>query len=585
MKFLRLILAFTLILSMAFAITVNAGNFRDVPSNHFAAEAIRWVSSPANGSFMVGDAAGNFNPTRVTDSFETAIILAMAAGFTYSPASITPAQQVMFDRAYEQHGQLLANMAATHPNWRRATNREIAFLLELGILTQSDLANFMTPGGNAAPLTKEAASAFILRLAGHDDFTGPGFSFRDNSEITQMYRRYAYLAHELGVVTDYNGYFEPRRLITRAELAQMFHTLRIAAPGTPGAAVSASASAPPPASAASSDSPFSAAFHGTISSITIGTSGQPSSVQITTEYGTGAYVFGNNPIIVVNDVRRGISDLSPGMLTAVGLDSDGRIISMLARTNAATTPGLPVQGGTPPVQWPVQPIPTPTPATNSATIQGNLTGRHFVNIAPVLTVEDRSGNTHNLPIAADTYITRNGLAADWTYLRIGDEITAQTEFNRPVSIYATGETSSASGILEEIHITLDLDTILIRQANDVVIRLALPPEIYDIYTLRLGMEIRVYIDSREIYDMEVLTDIIYPNQRGESFIGYIQSLRHGHTMVVSRDEDRQTIRVDGNTVNTATDQVLNFRDLRTGMRLYIVMQPDSNNAQSITILP
>ena len=585
MKFLRLPLTLTLLFSIIFTSTVNANTFRDVPANHFALEAIRWVSNPANGSYMVGDASNNFNPSRVMDSFETAITFAMAAGFRYSLASITPAEQAMFDRAYERHRPVLASMATQHPSWRRTADREIAFLLELEILTQDDLAHFMVRGAGgtetAASLTKEVASAFILRLYGSNDFTEPNFTFRDNAEISPMYRRYAYLAHQLGVVTDYDGDFSPQRGVTRAELAQMFHTLRIAAPGTPGAITTnqtAQEVTPfAPNTESSGSSPFSSTFHGTITDV------QQDNIQITTEYGAGIHTFGANPIIVVDNVRREISDLAPGMLAAVGLDADGRIISMLVRTGTGTPVPTPdnAEQTTPPFAIMNEPVPP-----LNVNIQGYLTNRRFTNAAPVLIVEERAGNIHDLAVAADTYITRNGVAGDWAALRIGDQITARVEFNRLVSIQAEGSYSSNQGILEEIHITQNLDSIVIRQADDTPIRFALPPEIYNIYDLRLGMELFVHADSREIYDLEVLDNTAVQNQDGTGFIGHVQSLRHGHTMVITyNDGDRHTIRVDGNTMNTATNETLNFRDIRTQMRLYIVMQPDSDIAQSITILP
>ena len=600
MKFFRvlqIILALSLVFSAAFVTSVGASTFRDVPSNHFALEAIRWVSSPSNGSFMVGDASNNFNPGRVMDSFESAITFAMAAGFRYSPASITPADQAMFDLAYQRHRPLLTSMAEQHPNWRRAADREIAFLLELGVFTQEDLALFMSNGA-AASLTKEAASAFVLRLTGNDDFTEPGFTFRDDSEIRAMYRPYAYLAHSLGVVDDYDGYFTPRRNITRAELAQMFHTLRVAAPGTPGASTPSATPTPTPpppfptptpiplpgTTPSGGSSPFASTLHGTIHSV------QSNSVQITTETGTGSHVFGTNPVIVVDNIRREVANLVPGMLVAVGLNTDGQIISLLALTEASQPPAATPSPMPTPTPLPT-PLPTPSPTVSPDAItpyafdvRGSLISRRFVNMTPVLVIEVIGGNTHELSVSADTYILRNGETEDWTAIRIGDEISARVEHNRVVRIQAMGRRTSGQGTIEEIRITQENDTITIRHGNSPPLRIALPPEVYDIYDLRIGMEVQVYLDSREIYELTVLDGTVMPG--GTGFIGYVQSLRHGHTMVVTLpDDNRQTIRIDGNTINTATGEPVIFRNLRTHMRLYIVMQPNGNIARSITILP
>jgi len=665
----------TLVFSFIFAGTVSATAFRDVPANHFAIDAIRWVSAPANGSFMVGDASGNFNPARVMDSFETAITLAMAAGFRYSPASITPAEQAVFDQAHARHSALLANMAQTHPNWRRAADREIAFLLELGILTQYDLANFMTrgPGGTEVPaqLTKEAASAFVMRLAGKQDKVNdfplpPEDPFTDDAQISAMYRRYAYSAHRLGVVTDYDGYFSPRRTVTRAEFAQMCYFLLVTSPDDLPTAAAAS--------------PFYRTFHGTVHEV------GADQIEIATATGRETYEFGENAIIVVDNQRRDASYITTGMLIAVGLNSDEQIISLLARSEGpeaaitATTVELVTSGEGPRMLQPQIRISPPelipqaipainvvwfrgegivadvgteqaqpsltvrtsrvrlltgeivneetrfavTPQTNilrgeqavalpeiqrgeiitfyystyaanvihaihlqenNRNILGSLVGRHFTGEAPKLIVEDREGDQHEFYVNADTSIARNTNTAAWLDLRIGDEVAAQVEAGQLVGIQATGRRSSGQGTLEEIHITQNLDTILIRRTDGLTVRLALPPEIYDIYSLRLGMELQLSLDSREI-DQLIVMNAVQESEETTGFIGYVQSLRHGHTMVVTDAEStRRTVRIDGNTINTATGEALVFRDLRTQMRLYIVQQEDSRTAQSITILP
>jgi len=589
-------LILSLLFSLLFSITANANTFRDVPSNHFALEAIRWVSSPANGSYMVGDASNNFNPGRAMDYFETAITLAMAAGFRYSPASITPADQEMFDRAYERHRQLLTNMASQHNNWRSVANREIAFLLELGIFTPDDLGHFITSGaaGTPAALSKQAATAFVMRLAGHGEeaasFTlPPALPFADDAVISAMYRRYAYLAHEMGIVADYSGYFSPHRQISRAEFAQMSHRLRIAAPGTPGAIANVTSThagtavtSDTPAQDIVGNSPFASTLHGTVNAVqenSLGL-GLGLGLQIATEDGVNVYTFAPNSIVVIDNMRSEVSELAAGMLVAAGLNGSGQIISLVARSNTtAVIPAAPIVPDSP---VPVPPVAAEIPSA-SRIIQGSLIGRQF----EALVLEDSYGNTHELSInSAEPYIIRNGSAEQWTALRIGDEVMARLAFGRLAELQAQGRRSSGEGTVEEIHITKNLDTIVIRRDNGVTVQLALPYEVYNIYELRLGMDVRVYIDSREIYELVILDETAQQAESGEGFIGNVQSLRHGHTMVVSREpEGRQTIRVDSNTINTATGDPFRFRDLRTHMRLYIVMQPTGNTAQSITILP
>ena len=481
MKFLRVAIAFGAILSMSFATTVSANTFGDVPATHPASEAIRWVTNPDNGSYMVGDASNNFNPGRAMDSFEGAVVLATAAGFNSSPGSITPEAQAIFNLAYERHGATLNAMATQHPSWRRAANREIAFLMEMGILNQSDLTRFIISGanntGSVAPLTREVAVALVLRLSGNQEAVNvaalPAVApFGDNEQINTLYRRYAFVAHEKGVVSLNNGHFSPRQVVTRGEFAQMLFALRIAVPDV----------------------------------VTIPVQGSGGSVQ--------------------------------------------------------------------------------TEQVDANNIQGNLVSRHFVNETPALVIEDIGGNRRTFFVTDDLSIVRNGTAQEWSDLRIGDAIVAQIKMGQLASIQAQGSRSSGQVGLSELHITENLSTLTVRRSDGVYVSLALLPEIYDVYYLRLGMELQLSLESREIYELVVLGGADVSVSTNASFIGQIQSLRHGHTIVVSVDEaGRQTIRVDGNTIDTATGRIIDFSRFRNQQRIYIVMQPDSDTAQSITFLP
>ena len=566
------ILGIFLILFVLLATPVSASTFGDVPANHAAAEAIAWAASPDNGSFMLGDAAGNFNPNRTMDSFEAAISLAMAAGFQHLIANMTSEEQAFINQAYSRHSGLLNNISNTYPSWRRSANREIAFLLELGVLNQDDLRRFMIRTGEnqaiVAPLTREAATAFVLRLAGLEDFAEPDFRFNDDAYFVAIYRRYAYLAYSLDVVASDSGYFRPRRHVTRAEFAQMCFNL-LADPSTVPVSTSTSAQA---TSTSASSSPFASTIQGTIASV------QSRQVQIMNESGMRNLTFAANPVIVIDDERKSYSDLQVNMIVAAGLNGNGQIISMLARTTSETTNVTP------------SPDNSQTVAGTSSVV-GSLVNRYYAG-RPILVIELSNGNIHSLAISEDTYIQRNGeLGASWTDLRIGDNITAVMKANRLVSISAAGQLSNARGILEEIHITPNIVMIAIRQANGNLLSLVLPSDVYDVYDLRQGMDIRVHLDSREIYSLTI--EGSYESQQAPDdatsaggFVAYVRSIRHGHTIVVEQSEngDRHTIRVDGNTINTVDGNIFDFRTLRMHMRLYIVMPDEGNTASYITIL-
>jgi len=471
------IFALFLALVILFPITVSASNLGDVPANHPNFDAIQWAR---NEGFMLGDASGNFNPGRVMDSFDAAVILAMAAGFEQSPDS-NSSQQTFIAQAFNQHRNLLTNMANNHSNWRRSLDREVAFLLELEIFTPADLARFMA-GNEVAPLSKEAATAFVMRFAGFENFSEPSFRFYDDADFISIYRRYAYLAYTLGIVDSHNGEFLPRSAVTRADFAQMLYNLNTAEPEQ------------------TVETSFASTMQGTITLI------QTNSIQITTASGSTTRPFTANPTIIIDNEPGEFSNLAEGMAVAVGLNISGEILSLLARTS--TEPAA------------VAPEPSPTPA---------------------------SPNNPNNPMP-----------------------------------------NVVSGRLIEILITQEGNILSILLPAGNVVDALVSAELYNVYDLRLGMNLRLYSDGDDIYDLVVVggndNSNVTTSPSSNGFTAYVRSLRHGHTMVVESNGVRRTIRVDGNTMIANTNRIFIFSTLREQMRIYITMPANGNTASSITIL-
>jgi len=625
-------LAIVLVISLLTSTTLQANSFRDVPENHFAHEAITWVSNPANGSFMVGDAANNFNPSRVMDVFEAAVTIAMAAGFKYSPASITPADQALFDLAYANHGALLRELSAQNPRWRNAANREIAFLLELNLLNPTDLDYFMVQGAGGveviASLSKEMATAFVIRLSGNQNIAlSPTTPFRDEADINQLYRNYAYLGYSLGIVGSYDGHFTPLRHVTRAEFAQMLHHLRIVAPGAPGVSTQPTVTTqstpspsptpvptntPVPSPQPTGNNHFAHTLHGIVAGVIPNTH-----IYITANDETHRHAFSTNPHIIIDNVQSTVTDVLAGMEVVAGFDHTNHIISMVGRV---VPPGdnlpTPTPIATPiptPVATPVPtstpfatPTPFPTPQPGSTPIiqylegaEGIITGFFPATGTPTqITIRTARVDMHTGAIlleeypyfvTPDTHFVMNGEFVPHTALQVDNVIFFEHWNSVLYTVYVleppiTGVLSTVEGVLEAIFIDQHIST-LILQSTDTRFLYILPEEVYNVYNLRRGMELRLYLDGREIYGLTQIGGTPAVTEEGASFVAYIRALRQGHTMVVENTQgSRYTLRVDGNTINTATDDVLNFRDLRTNMKLYVVILSDGS-VRSVTILP
>jgi hypothetical protein len=338
------------------------------------------------------------------DKFEAAKILAMAAGYKYAASAISPAEQELFDRSYEEWKQLLDSMAAQYARWNKSTDREIAYLIHRNILTITDVGRFISKTGNTetvTTLTRQEAIVFMVRLDGKQanaaavslPFHTP---FRDDALIRADYKKYVYYAKESGLAVGSDGFINPNRPFTRAEMAQMFYNMLAHKPEAPS----------PPI-------PANAAVDGVVeyvfldSHIFINTGGQPR-----------MFTFDGDAVIMVDNIQRSVGHIRPGMTVTFLANTANEIQSLAARSA--------------PIPAPVS-VPSPTPV--------------------------------------------------------------------PASVFR----NTAVGWLEEIRLTQDMQQLVIRKDDDTAANYTLVQNTYDIFTLRIGMQLRLYLDNWEIYGIDILS--------------------------------------------------------------------------------
>jgi hypothetical protein len=203
-------------------------------------------------------------------------------------------------------------------------------------------------------------------------------------------------------------------------------------------------------------------------------------------------------------------------------------------------------------------------------------------------LEVQNGDRYELRITSSTEISRGTFRnIRLQDLRIGDRLTATLESGQLTKLHAVGQRTDTVGRLTEMRITQQFSEVTVL-GNDGTSRVfIIMPGIYDVYTLRIGMDIRVFLDSREVVTIQVIAQ---SGQQTTAVLGYIQSIGTGQTLVVV-DMDGQsprnhTVVINSDTIDTATGQPIVYNNLRVNMNVYVVMVgPQSNIARSVTILP
>jgi hypothetical protein len=621
----------------------STASFRDVPSTHFAFEAINWVSNPTNGAFMVGDAGNNFNPDRHPTKFDAAQIYAMAAGFRHVTTNLPPAEREVFTRSLETWRSFLDNMAAEFSTWNRSVDREIAFLLYRGILTTSEVQGFVTRTGTTETrplLTREEAVTWAVRLAGQATqaqavVIPPANPFSDNAQISQNYRRYIYHARDLQIISAASP-FNPTAHLTRGELARiLFNALT---ENTPTATNVTGTGSP-------------STVTGVIANVILDTH-----VAITSATRTETFAIAPNAVIMIDNTQRTPAFLREGMAVTVLLDGSRRVISLVART-AQTASSTPSTTTTPQSSHSDEGFVTAINATGVRTItirtqrvriSGQIMDEERVfalapnatitsggkpssfeeikvgDIAffgfnenvintlelmerertlngalievrppdnfgamPVLIIEEADGRAYELRALPSTEFSRGNVKnLSWDDIRIGDKITAEVELDRLVRVHAVGERSTAVGRLNEIRITERNTEITMLLQNGSAASYIIRAGIFDVYTLRIGMQLDIALDSREV------TNIIVQGGQNQTtvILGFIQSIRPDGTITIAEGQGAtartHNLTVPNNTTITRGGAHQNFQALRANMNVYIVLTaPGATTTASITVLP
>jgi hypothetical protein len=541
------------------------------------------------------------------------------------------------ERSFETWRPFLDTMASQYSSWNRTVDREIAFLMYRGILTEDDVRTFVQRVGNAEQLpmlSRQEAITWTVRLIGRGahaqaivlPFHTP---FSDDAQINPAFRRYVYYAKEAGIIQGADGGFNPTGLFTRAQMAVVFfNALNESEPDEPAPVTGGTP----------------ATIVGTIDSVHLDTH-----VTITSPAGTETFPVARNAVIMLDNTQRTAAFLRAGMSVTAVINAQRQIIALTARSEASAPPTIPTTPGLHSNEGFV--TATTDDSVTIRTQRVNISGQvidetrtfslapnvtitrggynvNFTNIEPgdiafftftgdvihelnlmerertlqgtllemraadhmgmpVLVIEEANGPTYELRVLPGTTFSRGHIQnLSWSDLRIGDAITADVELDRLVHVHGVGIRTNTEGRLVEIRITERNSLITIARA-DTITSFYVAPGVFDIYALRIGMQLAVMLDSREVISITVQSEANVPTA---AINGFIQAIRADRTIVVvegtGTNARSHTIQINDSTDIARGGTTLNFEGLRVNMNVHIVLTaPQSNVARSITVLP
>ena len=415
-------------------------SFRDMGANHWATEAVAAVTSLG---IMTGDLSGNFNPNVVVDKFEAVRIFARMAGF--DPTTHTPAQIAYYNGIFEQRRSVIENAANNSALWNSQLNREIAYLMYIGVLRPADLNGFITGQGNTASraiLTREQAAVYLVRLMGAEQTALTTFGvplFLDDHLISPASRPHIYFLRSLGILNGSEGNVAPRDAVTRAAMASLVNLtlLEINAPMTGGGNNNANNNAN------NNQNSTTEIISGTITN----TFSAFRSLLAVVDSENRILPVVNNAIITIGGVNATFADLQADMtFTAIlnGVD----VVSISAQRpdaqppQATTPPAGDSATETPPVEQ--MRVLDGVIASVSAATRGIGIEIRTINPRGEIVTE-----TINHTVPATAAITRAGATINFSDINVGDLVVARTHNDRAYVLTLEERIRQVSGTLVE----------------------------------------------------------------------------------------------------------------------------------------
>ncbi|MDR2903889.1 MAG: S-layer homology domain-containing protein [Clostridiales bacterium] len=424
------------VLTLSFSGAAFAMSYSDIPANHWAYAAIDEVS---NRGILVGDLNGNFKPDDFIDKFETAKILAKMAGYQY--ADISAEEQLYYDRCYENNKAFINQFSAKFSKWNATYNKEIAFLLEKEILTQSDLDQFVIVVNNEErlrALSREEACLYLTKVMGKGKEAAavkPSAPFADDASIAASHKNYVYYFRQLGIVKgDNNNNFNPKGATTKAAMAVIIQAVY----KNMGGAAPIPGTQPPQSAAMETVQGSVAKLFPTARAIQVSSANE--------KYNNKIYIVSSTATVNVNGFVKTYADLTEGM-SFTGVFSGNELISI-------TTSGQ-VPANTPTPTSPPNGTSVTTPPANQTLLEGTIAGVNAAN--KTIEFETRSlsprgeisSDVRTYTVAADAVITRSGAAATMASIVRGD-IAAMSVSGAAVSrIELQDKNIAFSGVLTE----------------------------------------------------------------------------------------------------------------------------------------
>lgn len=193
-------------------VNVYANIFNDVDQSNIAYPSIEKISKLG---IIVGDLQGNFNPDNYVSKFDAIKILSKL---------IKNNNNININES--KYNNIVLEYDKKYSRWDSSANTSLVIMLENGILNEDELNNFIVIGKNnkeqIRALSNEELSLFLVRIDNKEDIVNSmSFKkiFKDENDISPDKIKACYYMDSINIVPSKDDTFLPKNAVTRANLA------------------------------------------------------------------------------------------------------------------------------------------------------------------------------------------------------------------------------------------------------------------------------------------------------------------------------------------------------------------------------
>ncbi len=214
-KFLSGLLSVALLTSV---ISVSAASFFDVDNDPTVGWAKPYITEMSERGYIKGYEDGTFKPNKTISKTEVLILLARMIGVNEKEFSTS------VENAVSEFSPVLSKYSTNY-------EKEVAFLLYMGVLKESELDNYISSKNKNLPLKRYEAAVLLTKLLGAEDEVMENVfvssSYADTIDIPEAARPHVEFVKEAGIMQgmgdDLSGMplFSPNTDVTRSQMAKM----------------------------------------------------------------------------------------------------------------------------------------------------------------------------------------------------------------------------------------------------------------------------------------------------------------------------------------------------------------------------